>query len=282
MPRAASFAFPPFTRTVKTLIGINVGVYFLMKIMALSGQEEGLIYIFRTFALIPSFVVHGRIWQVFTYSFLHAGLFHVLFNMLSLWMFGSTLEQHWGRRQFLEFYFLSVAGGALTTIAIAYAGHGLFGLLPDGPPTVGASAGVYGLLLAFGWFFGEQDVFMFPLPFSMKAKYMVGILIIIALAGALGDAGGTANIAHLGGLLFAFLYLKFLPPRGFAFVFSEGFYGMRNSYHRWKRDRAKKKFQVYMRKHTSDPRDYFDQYGNFRPPEDLDKKKDDSKGGWVN
>jgi hypothetical protein len=114
----------------------------------------------------------------------------------------------------------------------------------------------------------------------MKAKYMVGILILIALAGALGDSGGTANIAHLGGLLFAFLYLKFMPRRGFAFVFSEGFYGIRNSYHRWKRDQAKKKFQVYMRKHNNDPHEYFDQYGNFRPPEDDDKK--DGKGGWVN
>jgi membrane associated rhomboid family serine protease len=280
MPRAASFAFPPFTRTVKTLIGVNVGVYFLMKLMGLAGQDAGLIYIFRTFALIPASVVHGQVWQIITYSFLHAGLFHVLFNMLTLWMFGSTMEQHWGQRQFLEFYFLGVVGGALTTIVIAYAGNGFLGLAPNGPPTVGASAGVYGLLLAFGWYYGEQQVFMFPLPFSMKAKYMVGILILIALAGALGDAGGTANIAHLGGLLFAFLYLKFMPRRGFAFVFSEGFYGIRNSYHRWKRDQAKKKFQVYMRKHNNDPHQYFDQYGNFRPPEDDDKK--DGKGGWVN
>jgi membrane associated rhomboid family serine protease len=279
MPRAASFAFPPFTRTVKLLIGINLGFYFLMLLMRLVGQGAGANDIGTTLALIPVKVIHGWVWQIVTYSFIHAGFFHVFFNMLALWMFGATMEQHWGRRQFLEFYFFAIIGGALTTIAIAYGLNGALGLTPT-TPTVGASAGVYGILLAFGWYYGEQDVFMFPLPFSMKAKYMVAILILIAIAGALGDpAGGTANIAHLGGLFFAFLYLKFLPRRGFAFMFSEGFYGMRNSYHRWKFRRAARKFEVWRRQ--NDPGQYFDEYGNFRPPDD-NKKKEDGKGGWVN
>ena len=278
MPRTVSFGFPPFTRTVKSLIAINAAVYLLMLLLYATRQFAGYRAIFDTFALIPEDVVHGHVWQLVTYSFLHAGLFHVLFNMLALWMFGSTLEEYWGRRQFLEFYFVSVLGGAITTILIAFLGHGALGLYPD-TSTVGASAGVYGLLLAFGWYFGDQEVFMFPLPFRIKAKYMVAILIFIALAGALGDAGQTANIAHLGGLFFAFAYLKFLPRRGLTFAFSESFYGVRNSYHRWKRRRAARKFQVYMRKHHNDPRQYFDEYGNFRPPDDSDKK---DKGGWVN
>ena len=277
--RAVSFAFPPFTRTVKLLIGINVAVYFLLLLMGIARQEAGVVAIYGTFGLIPSWVVHHwYVWQVVTYSFLHASLLHILFNMLSLWMFGAALDSQWGKRQFLEFYFFCVIGAALTTIGLAYAANGLLGLTP-GTLTVGASGGIFGILLAFAWYFGEQEVFMFPLPVTIKAKYMVAILILIALAGAMSNAGGTAYIAHLGGALFAFLYLKFLPRRGLTFAFTEGYYSVRNSYHRWKRRRAQKRFQVYMRKHQHDPKEYFDEYGNFRPPDDGEKK---DKGGWVN
>jgi membrane associated rhomboid family serine protease len=279
--RAVSFAFPPFTRAVKLLIGINVAVYFLTLLMWVAHQYDGLAAFHATFELTPALVVHHwYVWQVITYSFLHANLLHILFNMLALWMFGASLESQWGKRQFLEFYFFCVLGAALTTIVIAYAASGVLGVTP-GTPTLGASGGVYGILLAFGWYFGEQEVFLFPLPFSMKAKYLVGILILIALASAMSDAGGTANVAHLGGVLFGFLYLKFLPRKGLTFAFTESYFGVRNSYHRWKRRRAQKRFQVYMRKHQHDPKEYFDEYGNFRPPDDRDKK-DGGKGGWVN
>jgi len=135
--------------------------------------------------------------------------------------------------------------------------------------------------MAAAMLFGDQEVYLFPFPFAMKLKYLVGILGIIALASALGAPSGTANIAHLGGLLFGFLYIKFVPRRGLSFVFSEGYYGIRNGYHRWKRRRAARKFQVYMRKHEQDPKQYFDEYGNFRPPDEQDKK-DRGPGGWVN
>jgi membrane associated rhomboid family serine protease len=274
-----SLSFPPFTRTVKMLIGINVAVYFLKLLMEVARQDSAVQGFYATFSLIPTLVVHhGYVWQVVTYSFLHASFFHILFNMLTLWMFGANLDAYWGRRQFLEFYFFCVIGAALVTIAGAYSLNGILNLHP-GTATVGASGGIYGLLLAFGRLFGEQEIFMFPLPFSIKAKYMVAILILIALAGALGDVGGTANVAHLGGALFGYLYLKFLPRRGLVFGFSESLYGVRNSYHRWKRRRAARKFQVYMRKHQHDPKQYFDEYGNFRPPDDSDKK---DRGGWVN
>ena len=282
MPRGVSLAFPPFTRMVKTLIAVNVAMYFLILLLDISRQSAGVAAIVGTLSLTPVAVVHGWVWQLITYSFVHGGFFHIFFNMLSLWMFGSSLEQHWGRRQFTEFYFFCVLGGSLITVLLAYAGGSVLHLFPT-TTTLGASGGVYGLLLAFGWLFGEQEIFMFPFPFRIKAKYMVAVLILIALAGALGDpsGGGIANIAHLGGLFFGFAYLKFLPRRGFTFAFSESLYGMRNSYHRWKRRRAARKFQVYMRKHNSDPKQYFDEYGNFRPPDDNDKK-DGGKGGWVN
>src|SRR5215469_10706172 len=106
MPRTMSFSFPPFTRTVKMLIGINVAVYFLTLLMVVAKQGEAVAGFVATFSLIPSQVVHHwALWQVVTYSFLHANFLHIFFNMLTLWMFGASLDSHWGKRQFLEFYF---------------------------------------------------------------------------------------------------------------------------------------------------------------------------------
>src|SRR5690348_4353137 len=116
-----SLGLPPFTFAVKWLVIVNAGIFLLMLFLgAIAPQVAALIYAIG--ALVPAMVTHGWITQVVTYSFLHAGLFHVLFNMLTLWMFGSQLESDWGHRQFLEFYFFGVIGAALTTIGVAYLG----------------------------------------------------------------------------------------------------------------------------------------------------------------
>jgi membrane associated rhomboid family serine protease len=277
-----SLSFPPFTRAIKTLLAINIGMYMLMILLAKTGAVDAGAWIVLHLGLIPQQVVHGWVWQLLTYSTIHGGFFHLFFNMLMLWMFGANLEIQWGHRRFMEFFFFGVFGAGLTSVLLAYTlGH--FVSLDPTTVTVGASGGVFAIYMACAMLFGEQQVFIFPLPLSMKMKYLVFIFGFIALIGALDDraGGGTANIAHLGGLLFGYLYVKFVPRRGFSYVLSEGYFGVRNSYHRWKRRRAGRKFQVYMRKHNKDPKEYFDEYGNFRPPEDLDKK-DGGPGGWVN
>ena len=156
---------------------------------------------------------------------------------------------------------------------------------------MGASGGIYGLLLAFGILHGESQVMLFPLPFLIKAKYFVIGIIALALYGALSSAQGggqsIAYMAHLGGALFGYIWLKFIPRRGFGYAASERAFGLRNSYYRWKRKRAARKFEVYMRKHDrGDYRhdDYFDEHGNFRDPStrDVRKKNGDSTPPWVN
>ena len=277
MPQTATLAFPPFTRMVKTLILINVVVYFVELLLGRSGGGGAVI---ETFALIPTLVVHGRIWQLFTYAFLHASISHILFNMLALWMFGSTLEQYWGSRRFLEFFSFCAVGAALVTVVLSYAGGSFLGLFPE-RPTVGASGGIYGVLLAFGMLFPDRQIFMFPWPFAIKAKYLVAILILIALAASLSGPSGTANVAHLGGALFGYLYLKFLPGRGLRSATTEGYYGLRNAWHRWKRRQAAKKFKVYMRDHQDDPKRFIDE-SELRKMEEWDKKNGGGPGGWVN
>jgi membrane associated rhomboid family serine protease len=203
---------------------------------------------------------------------------HLLVNMLMLWMFGWQEEQDWGGRKFLEFYLFCVVGAALVTIAVAYAS--LPGLTPR-TVTIGASGGIYGVLMAFGMLYGDQTVFLFPIPISLKAKYLVAILIFLVIIATFQPSqGGVANFAHLGGLFFGFVYVKFLPRRGLGFATSERFYGIRNSYYRWKRRRAARKFEVYMREHDRDVK--FDDLGNYVPPEERDKKNGGSKSGWVN
>src|SRR5207244_7620141 len=140
--------------------------------------------------------------------------------------------------------------------------------------------GIYGLLIAFGMLYGDREIFMFPLPFMIKAKYMVAVMIFLVIIATFEPSqGGVANFAHLGGLFFGFIYIKFLPRRGLVFSLSEWYYSVRNEYYRAKRRRAAKKFQVYMKKHGENP-GTFDEYGNYQPPDD--KKNGEGKSGWVN
>jgi membrane associated rhomboid family serine protease len=276
--RTISLSFPPFTHWVKRIIIACAAIYFVQVVLgAIAPKGEG--YLIDVGSLIPAAVLHGWIWQLITYSFLHASVGHVLVNMLMLWMFGAQEELDWGSKKFLEFYLFCVAGAALTTIAVAYSP--LPGVIPT-TPTVGASGGVYGVLMAFGMLYGDREIFMFPLPFMMKAKYMVAIMIfLVVIATFQPSHGGIANFAHLGGLLFGFLYVKFVPKRGLIFGTSERYFSARNSYYRWKRRRAARKFEVYMRKH--DRTVTFDEHGNYIAPDsEADKKNGGSKSGWVN
>jgi len=275
--RTLSLSFPPFTPWVKRIIIACVGIYFLQVVLgAFSPTAETYLLIFG--ALIPRAVLHGWIWQLVTYSLLHASVGHVLINMLMLWMFGAQEEIDWGSKKFLEFYLFCITGAALTTMAVAYSP--IPGVSP-GTSTIGASGGVYGILMAFGMLYGDREIFMFPLPFMMKAKYMVAIMIFLVIIATFQPSqGGVANFAHLGGLLFGFLYVKFVPRGGLTFGASERYFSLRNSYYRWKRRRAARKFEVYMRRHNRTVS--FDEHGNYIPPDEHDKKNGGSQSGWIN
>jgi len=278
--RTLTLSFPPFTKAVKWLILTNAAVFLLMTLLGsfASNLADVMGYVF---SLIPDRVMHGWIWQTVTYSFLHQGILHILFNMLALWWFGATLEMDWGRNKFLEFYTFCVVGAALTTIIVSYTGVG--GISPQ-TGTIGASGGVLGVLMAFGMLYGDQEILLyFLLP--IKAKYFVAGIAFFELINAIeaarpGHGQGIAYVAHLGGLLFGFLYVKFVPRRGLMFGASERYFSYRNSYYRWRRKRAARKFEVYMRQHDRNVQ--FDEHGNYIPPEDDRKTNGGSKSGWVN
>lgn len=275
--REMTLSFPPFTRAVIWLLGINTAVFLALEAF---GTREVIDWVYANLGLVPrTTVFHFAIWQIVTYSFIHVTFWHWFGNMLGIWMFGSTFESAWGMRRFLELFFVGVIGAALTTIVLSFAHI----LSNPNTPTVGASGGVFAILMAFGLVFGENEIMMIPFPFLIKAKYFVLILIVVTVAFAIGGGGGTAYLAHLGGLFFGYLYVKFAPGRGMSgrFSLSEWWFGLHNSYYRWRRRRAARKFEVYMRKHDRDV--HFDEQGNYIPPDDdPGKGNGGSKSGWVN
>jgi membrane associated rhomboid family serine protease len=274
--RTFTLSFPPFTRWVKRIV-IGCAVIYLFTILLGLASPRLSDDLFKYFTLVPRLVVRGYIWQLVTYSLLHAGLWHLLMNMLTLWMFGSQEEMDWGSRKFLEFYLFCVVGAALVTIAVSYLHIGM----TPATETLGASGGVYGVLVAFGMLYADREIYLFPIPVSIKAKYLIWIIVFLVVVATLQPSqGGVANFAHLGGLFFGFVYVKFLLRRGLMAGTSERYFSLRNSYHRWKRRRAARKFEVYMRDH--DRTVTFDEHGNYIPPQDSGKKNGGSKSGWVN
>jgi membrane associated rhomboid family serine protease len=280
--RTMTLSLPPFTKAVKWLVIVNAGIFLLKVLLGWLAPGFGADAEYQL-ALVPELVVRGRLWQLFTYSFLHVSVSHIFFNMLWLWWFGAQLEMDWGHKKFMKFYSFCVVGAALTTVAVSYTG--VAGVQTT-RPTEGASGGIFGILMAFAMLYGEQEIWLFPIPFSVKAKYFVAGVGFFTLIGAIMAAGprrgdSVAYVAHLGGLLFGFLYVKFLPRRGLGRSAAEQYFGMRNAYYRWKRRRAAKKFEVYMRQHDQEV--HFDEHGNYIPP-DNDQRKGDGggKSGWVN
>ena len=189
--RTDGFGFGGFSLTpvVKKLLIANVGVFVLTLLLPTRFTLEWL-------AFRPDHVL-TRPWGAFTYMFVHADLMHVLLNMLVLFFFGPPLESRWGAREFFRYYLVCGLGGVL--LSFLFAPHA---------PIVGASAAVYGLMLAFAMNWPDAPIYVWGI-FPVKAKWLVAFLFVMTLLNASGSPGGQiAHMAHLGGLAAGFLYLK--------------------------------------------------------------------------
>ena len=266
-------SFPPFAGMTRKVILTTVAIFFFLLLLRWVAPGVGA-SIFALGALTPTMVTHGAIWQLITYSFLSGGILQIAFDMLSLWFIGSYLETIYGTRWVTELYFVSVVGAALTAILIAYT-H-LFHMSPA-QTIYGAMGGIFGLLIAWAVLMGDQKFFMFPLPISIRAKYLVAVYILIALASVFQGPSGILSLASLGGALFGYIYIKMAPRRGYAVAATERAFSIRNGYYRWKRRRAARKFEVYMRKHDRTVK--FDGQGRYIDP---DGKKDPNDRRWMN
>src|SRR5271157_743804 len=246
MPRYRQVAYsfgPPLTSMVKRLIIITTAAFAVTYIPQ---QIFGWSAPYAWFALQPYDVLHRLyIWELVTYLFLHGGFFHILFNMFALWMFGSDLESLWGGRKFLFYYFLTGIGAGICDVLVNAIFSG-----SHSTATIGASGAIYGLLLAYGMLFPDRPIYLY-LIIPIKAKWFVVIMGVIELVSSFSMPGsGISHVAHLGGMLFGFLYL-----RGWNLP-----YTLQLRYHDWRRARLRSKFEVYMRK----------------------QEKKDETGRWIN
>ena len=186
------------TPAIKKLM-ILMGIVFLLQEVV---SRMMVVYL----GLVPGLVWHEfYLWQLFTYIFLHGDIAHILFNLLALWMFGGELENLWGSRRFLfYFFFCGIGAGMITVLSTIF-------LTPQYQliPIIGASGAIYGLLLAFGWLFPDRQIYIYFL-FPIRAKYFViifGLLEFVYFSRSGG--GGISHITHLGGLFFGLVYMAY-------------------------------------------------------------------------
>jgi membrane associated rhomboid family serine protease len=178
---------------VNGLIVINIVVFILINILR---NVPWIMYL----GLVPNLVLSRlMLWQLVSYLFVHAGLWHLVLNMLMLWMFGTVLEDTWGSKRFLVYYFFCGIGAGICSIVFAY---------NSAYPVVGASGAIFGLLVAFAVMFPESVILLFFI-FPMKMRYAAMVLAGINLLAAISNPGSEiAYIAHLGGGVFGYFYLK--------------------------------------------------------------------------
>jgi membrane associated rhomboid family serine protease len=224
---AYSFGPGPLTPAVKALLITNTVMFVAIVLVPELTMRLGL----RPADFIGSFAI----WQPVTYLFLHGSFFHILFNMLTLWMFGVELERMWGTQYFVRYYFVAGIGAGLTQV--------LLGILPFPfanqfyyPITIGASGAVYGLLLAYAMYFPHRPIYMY-FVFPVPARIFVTILGAIAFLSAMSGGGGVAHTAHLGGLAAGYIYLK----SGRMHPISE----LKYRFLKWRINRMRRKFDVY-------------------------------------
>ena len=210
---------PPMT---KNLLIINVLAFLATMVLQLRGID-----LTSMFGLHFFLASDFHIYQFLTYMFLHGGWTHILFNMFALWMFGSVIERVWGPKKFLFYYICCGIGAGLTQELVQYADYSIQGIAAyqyvnaggvqystdayiNLWTTIGASGAVYGILLAFGMIFPNERLFIIPIPFPIKAKWLIVGYICIELFSALQSSGdGVAHMAHLGGMLFGFLLIRY-------------------------------------------------------------------------
>jgi membrane associated rhomboid family serine protease len=264
---ATPFALPDFHGATRRLVLLNLFAFFALALVQLAFPREALALI-TALAFQPHAFLLGGLWQPFTYSLVHIGLIATLFELLSLWFLSGFLESFHSQSWIISLYSVSVLGTAIAATAI-YACSPTLGYSVTEIPLAGCMGGIFGLLVAIGALYGDVQFLLF-FVIGIKARYLVAIYALISIAMLFGQQRMYA-FAQLGGALAGLLYVRLAPKRGINFAFSEKWYALRNRYYRWKRHRAARKFEVYMRSQGRTVR--FDGQGRQLDEDPEDKKR---------
>jgi membrane associated rhomboid family serine protease len=268
MPRsgASPFSFPPFRGATRLLIFANLGAFFGLLVLNLLAAPTAAA-LAGALSFQPDSFLNGLLWQPLTYSFIHESISGTLFELISLWFMAGFLEQMNSESWVLGLYASAVVGTAAAALAI-YAVSGTLGFGALQVSLGGCFGGIFGMLVAIGVLYGDMEFLLF-FTIGIKARYLAVIYGLVSIAMLFGAQRAYA-FAELGGALAGVLFIRIAPKRGVAFVASESVYGLRNRYYRWKRHRAAKKFEVYMKSQGRTVR--FDGQGR-QLDEDADDKK---------
>ena len=272
-PRYQSFemGLPPFRGAVRNIIIASVVIFLILLLLhpTAPGLEQ---FLFEHGILSPDRILQGWIWQLVTYPFMYLDPLGFALSLLGIYFLGGAVEGQIGSKRFYGLFFGSLIVAALGGVALS-----LTGRISQGQ-AAGSGAAANAILMVFYLLNRTAPIMLLPLPIQIPVKWIVIAVAAIETAYLIRfDFRPLQLWILLLGLGAGYLWYLVFLRRGLSIKVSERLYGLRNAYYRWKRRRAAKKFQVYMRKH--DRTVYFDEYGNYKPPDD---KRDDERGGWVN
>jgi membrane associated rhomboid family serine protease len=251
-------ALPPFRGFTRQVVLIAAGAWLAEMVLGMVPgwySESLLLHL----VLQPAMLAHGMVWELMTYPFVGMGLLSLLFALLSVWFFGSRLEEDRGSQWLMEYFLTATVGGAAVATAICYAVN-YFGArwVSALDPAGGIfSAGMWpaatAVLVAFAWFYPEEEMRLY-LVLRVKAKYVAALYVAGYLLLSVFSRDAFGAVVGLTNVLCGWMFLKWIPQRGLRYAASEKLFGMRNAFYRNKRKRAAEEFEVYMRKQGKDVR----------------------------
>jgi membrane associated rhomboid family serine protease len=264
---SSPLSFPGFRGVTRQLVLVNMVAFFALLLFQVAARDAAT-SLATALVFIPSGFLHGYLWQPLTYSFIHLGIIGTGFELLSIWFLAGFLEDLHNSAWVLGLYASAVLGTAAAALAI-YAMSGTFSFMSGEVPLYGCFGGIFGMLIAIGVLYGDMEFLLF-FTIGVKAKHLAIIYGLVSIA-MLFSSQRMYAFAQLGGAAAGLLWIRLAPRRGVSFAFSESVYGLRNRYYRWKRRRAAKKFEVYMKSQGRTVR--FDGQGRQLDDDPDDKKR---------
>src|ERR1700680_2919666 len=270
---SCDMGLPPFRGAVRQIIIASALIYVVILLLMAFAQGIGQA-VLALGILDPARIREGWLWQFVTYAFMYVDPLNFVMSLLGIYLLGWAVEERFGPARFYGLFFGSIILSGLAGFALS-----LTGVVAQGS-ALGSGAVASAILMVFYLFNRGAPIMLFPIPIRIPVKWIVVFTAAIETAYLLLNHFALFYFILLLGLGVGYIWYTLFLSRGVSLHVSERFYGLRNSYYRWKRRRAARKFEVYMRQ--QDRKVTFDEHGNYVPPDDNDKTNGGSKSGWVN